>query len=157
MRAVALHIVQIGSPIASLILSGCVAMVAGKPDSTAVAVARAHINAWSTHNYQLARTFLADDVKVFTTTTQPIMKGDVNTSGAEVYMTGLKQFADGVEAGSAQVLSAIGDERNALILLTVRASFAPGAPKVTLAAARLYLIDDKKIVSEKEIFYAAGN
>jgi hypothetical protein len=43
-----------------------------------------------------------------------------------------------------------------MVFLTVRASFGPGAPTMTLPGARLYLIDDRqKIVSEKVIFYAA--
>jgi SnoaL-like domain len=124
-------------------------------DSTAIAVARAHVEAWSNHDFDKAKKSLAVDVKVQATTTQPIMK-DTNTTGVEAYMTGLKMFAQGVEPGSAKVIAAIGDEHNALLLVTVRASFGPGAPKVTLPAARLYLLDDnKKIKSEQVTFYAA--
>jgi hypothetical protein len=66
-------------------------------------------------------------------------------------------FAQGVEAGSAKVISAIGDEHNALILVTVRTSLAPGAPKLILPVVRLYLVDDnRRIVPEKVIFYAAA-
>jgi len=124
-------------------------------ESPAIDVARAHVEAWSNHDFDRAKRSLAEDVKVLVTTTQPIMK-DTDTTGAEAYMTGLKMFAQGVEPGSAKVVAATGDTHNALLLVTVRASFAPGAPKVTLPAARLYLIDDnKKIKSEKVIFYAA--
>src|SRR5262249_4124762 len=124
-------------------------------ESAAVTVARSHVEAWSNREFDKARKSLAEDVKVLVTTTQPIMK-DTNTTGAEAYMTGLKMFAQGVEPGSANVIAAIGDQHNALLLVTVRASFGPGAPKVTLPGARLYLIDDnKKITSEKVIFYAA--
>jgi hypothetical protein len=124
-------------------------------DSSAIAVARAHVEAWSRHDFDKARKSLADDVKVHVTTTQPIMK-DTNTTGIDAYMTGLKMFAHGVEPGSAEVLAATGDAHNALILVTVRASFGPGAPKMTLPAARLYLIDDEnKIKAEHVIFYAA--
>jgi hypothetical protein len=94
-------------------------------------------------------------VHVQVTTTQPIMK-DTNTTGVDAYMTGLKMFAQGVEPGSAKVIAVTGDEHNALIMLTVRASFGPGAPTLTLPAARLYLIDDnKKIKAEQVVFYAA--
>jgi hypothetical protein len=129
--------------------------MATQKDSTAVAVARAHIEAWSTHDFDKAKKLLASDVKVQVTTTQPIMK-DTNTTGLEAYMTGLKMFAQGVEPGSAKVIAITGDEHNALVMLTVRASFGPGAPPITLPGARLYLIDDdKKIKSEQVVFYAA--
>jgi len=129
--------------------------MASNQESTAVAIARAHVDAWSNHNFDKAKAGLAADVKVQVTTTQPIMK-DTNTTGVDAYLTGLKMFAQGVEPGSAKVIAAIGDEHNALLMLTVRASFAPGTPKVTLPAARLYLIDEnKKIKSEQVIFYAA--
>jgi hypothetical protein len=124
-------------------------------ESVAVAAARAHIEAWSNHEYDKAEKGLADDVKVQVTTTQPIMN-DVNTTGVDAYMTGLKMFGQGIEPGSAKVIAATGDQHNALVLVTVRASFAPGAPMVTLPAARLYLIDDNmKIKSEQVIFYAS--
>jgi hypothetical protein len=124
-------------------------------DSTALAVARAHIDAWTNHEFDTAEKLLAKDVKVQVTTTQPMMK-DTNTVGVDAYMVGLKMFAQAVEPGSAKVIAVTGDEHNALVMLTVRASFAPGAPKMTLPAARLYLIDDdKKIKSEQVVFYAA--
>jgi hypothetical protein len=47
-------------------------------------------------------------------------------------MAGLKMFAQGVEPGSAKLIAATGDRHNALLLVTVRASFAPGAPTMTL-------------------------
>ena len=124
-------------------------------ESPAVSIARAHVEAWSNRQFDEARKSLSDEVKVDVTTTQPIMK-DTNTVGADAYMTGLKMFAQAVEPGSARVIAATGDQHNALLLVTVRASFAPGAPKVTLPGARLYLVDDAgKITSEKVIFYAA--
>ena len=45
------------------------------------------------------------------------------------------------------MLASVGDERNALLMLTVEADFGGG--KVTLPAARLYLFDDEdKIKAE---------
>jgi hypothetical protein len=61
-------------------------------DSPAIKVARAHIEAWSRHDFAKARKSLADNVKVHVTTTQPIMV-DTNTVGADAYMTGLEIFA----------------------------------------------------------------
>jgi hypothetical protein len=115
-------------------------------ESAAISIARAHVEAWSKQDFEKARKSLAEDVTVHVTTTQSIMK-DTETVGADDYMTGLKLFAQG---------AATGDQHNALLLMTVRASFGPGAPKLTLPAARLYRIDDnQKIVSEKVVFYAA--
>jgi SnoaL-like domain len=124
-------------------------------ESAAIRIARAHVDAWSHHDWETARKSLSENVRVYSTTTQPIMQ-DTDTVGADAYMKGLEMFAQAVEPGSAKVLAATGDKHNALLFVTVRAAFAPGAPKVTLPAARLYLIDDAgKITSEKVIFYAA--
>jgi hypothetical protein len=54
------------------------------------------------------------------------------------------------------VLSSIGDDRNALLMLIVEADFGGGT--VTLPAARLYLLDeDDKIKVEQVVFYAASD
>jgi SnoaL-like protein len=125
-------------------------------ESPAVTVARAHVEAWSNHDFGAARNSLAADVRVTSTTTQPIMK-DVDTTGIDEYMRGLEQFAQGVVPGSARVIASVGDERNALLMLTVSAVLGPDGSKVTLPAARLYLLDDdNKIKSEQVIFYAAA-
>ena len=124
-----------------------------QPDSPAVAVARAHVEAWSNHDFDTARDSLAADVRVTSTTTQPIMK-DVNLAGIDDYMTGLTQFARGVVPGSAHIIASVGDERNALLMLTVEADLDAG--KATLPGARLYLLDENnKIKAEQVIFYAA--
>jgi len=124
-------------------------------ESPAIAIARAHVAAWSNHDFDAARRGLAPGVQVTSTTTQPIMK-DVRTTGIDDYMRGLIAFAQGVVPGSARVLASTGDERNALLMLTVEADLGGG--KVELPAARLYLLDDDgKIQSEQVIFYAAAN
>ncbi len=75
-------------------------------------------------------------------------------TGADDYMTGLEQFAGAVVPGSLRVIASQGDERNALLMLTVEVDF--GAGKATLPGARLYLLDeDQKIKKEHVIFYAA--
>ena len=124
-----------------------------QPNSPAVAVARAHVEAWSNHDFNTARDSLAADVTVTSTTTQPIMKA-VNLAGIDDYMIGLTQFAQGVVPGSAHIIASVGDERNALLMLTVEADL--GAGKATLPGARLYLLDENnKIKAEQVIFYAA--
>lgn len=122
-------------------------------DSPAVAVARAHVEAWSNHDYDTARGSLAADVTVASTTTMPAM-APVHLNGADAYMEGLIYFAQTVVPGSARVIAASGDERNALVMLTVEADFG-GGPMI-LPGARLYLLDaDNKIKSEQVIFFAS--
>jgi hypothetical protein len=121
----------------------------------AVSLANAHIEAWSNHEFDAARSSLADDVKVEVTSSNPTLP-EARTTGIDDYMTGLIAFAQAVVPGSARVLSTIGDDRNALITLTVRAAFPPSGQEVTLPGARLYLFDENgKIASEQVIFYLA--
>jgi len=121
-------------------------------DSPAVAIARAHVAAWSNHDYDTARAGLAADITVDSTTTQPIM-APVHLRGAGPYMEGLTHFAQTVVPGGAQVVASAGDERNALLMLTVEADFGGG--KVILSTARMYLLDDDgKIKAEQVIFFA---
>jgi len=77
-------------------------------DSPAVAVARAHIEAWSR---------IQDPPASMTTGGPP--------------------FGEAVVPGSARVIASVGDETNALLMVSVKAAFAPGAPQLTLPAARL--------------------
>jgi SnoaL-like domain len=127
--------------------------MAAQHQSPAVAIARAHVAAWSNHDFGTARNGLAPDVRVTATTTQP-MPPATDLTGADDYMIGLTQFAQAVVPGSLRILASAGDERNALLMLTVEVDF--GAGKATLPAARLYLLDDNnKIKTEHVIFYAA--
>ena len=122
-------------------------------ESPAVAIARAHVEAWSNHDFDTARKGLAPDVKVTATTTLPIMPA-TDLTGADDYMIGLTQFAQGVVPGSLRVIASVGDERSALLMLTVEADL--GGRRATLPAARLYLLDDDgKIKAEQVVFYAA--
>ena len=122
-------------------------------ESQAVTVARAHVEAWTHHDYDTARTGLAPDVHVTAITTMA-SPPPTDLTGAGDYMTGLIQFAQAVVPGSARIIASTGDDRNALIMLTVQADF--GAGPVTLPGSRLYLLDDdSKIKSEHVVFYAA--
>ena len=119
----------------------------------AVAIARAHVEARSNHDFDTTRNGLAPDVRVTATTTQPFPPA-TDLTGVDNYMIGLTQFAQAVVPGSLRVIASVGDERNALLMLTVEADF--GAGKATLPGARLYLIDENnKIKTEQVIFYAA--
>src|SRR5271169_5837421 len=116
-------------------------------ESPAAAIARAHVEAWSNHDFDTARGGLAPDVRVTATTTQP-MPPATDLTGADNYMVGLTQFAQVVVPGSLRVLASVGDERNALLLLTVEADF--GAGKATLPAARLYLLDENNKIKTEQ-------
>ena len=122
-------------------------------ESAAVALARAHAEAWSHHDWDTASKMLAPDVHVTVTTTQPLMN-PTDTTGVDDYMDGLVKFAEPIEPGSARVIGSCGDERNSLILLTVRAALGPDGEKVTLPSARLALFDEnQKLQQEQVIFF----
>jgi ketosteroid isomerase-like protein len=120
-------------------------------DSTAVEVARAHVQAWNNHDLDTARAALANDVHVTVTTTQPGAPA-VDTVGIPDYMVGLEAFVKAVTRGSLEEIAAIGDDRNALLLITVEADFGFG--KTTSPGARLYLLDENdKIAAEQVVFF----
>jgi ketosteroid isomerase-like protein len=126
-------------------------------DKKAVSIARAHIEAWSNHDYDTARKLLSPDVHVTVTSTQPMM-ARTDSTGVHQYMAGLEKFAQAVRAGSAQIIESSGDDKNALIVVKVRAVFGPpGTPEVTVTQARLYLLDDNdKIKIEQVVFYTSA-
>src|SRR5581483_595872 len=109
-------------------------------DSTAVTIARAHIHAWSHQDWERTRELVAPNVHVAATSTQPTLPAG-EASGIDNYMERLMKTVEFIEPGSVQVISAIGDERNALVLETLRIGLGPGGTMVTLARASLYLLD----------------
>jgi hypothetical protein len=122
-------------------------------DSTAITIARAHINAWSHHDWDKTRELLAPNVHVVVTSTEP-MKATAEFTGIDAYMEPKIKAAQLIEPGSVHEISAIGDESNALILVTFRIRLGPGGTMVTLARACLYLLDEnKKIKEERDMFY----
>jgi len=123
-----------------------------RSDSPAISIARAHIEAWSNHDFASARKSLAADIHFTATSMQPAM-APTDLVGIDNYMTGLVRFAHAVVPASARVIASIGDERNALVMVTVKAFLGLGTPK-TLPMARLYLLDGQgKIKGEQVIFY----
>lgn len=122
-------------------------------DSPAVRIAVAHIEAWSRHDWDKTRQMLAPDVHAVVTTTQPD-RGLSDFTGIEEYMVRKTRGAQLVEPGSVQVLSTIGDERNAAVLTTFRIGLGPGGAMVTMARACLYLVDEnQKIKEERDAFF----
>lgn len=122
------------------------------PESRAVAIARAHIEAWSKRDFDSAQEMLADDVHVIVSSTNPGLP-QTDTTGADAYMEGLKRFAGTLVPGSHSELAAIGDDRYALITLTLKTDGQPFG-EMTLPGSRLYLVgDDGKIQAEHDIFF----
>lgn len=121
--------------------------------SAAVNVGLAHIEAWSNHDWDTTRAMLAHDVHALVTTTHPNLGGG-DFSGADEYMARKIRGAGLVELGSVQVLSAIGDERNALVSATMRIALGPNATMVTMVRACSYLLDENgKIREERDQFF----
>jgi len=123
-------------------------------DSPAVTLARTLVEAWSHHDWDTARKMLAPDVHITAMTTEA-GREPTDTIGIDAYMEGLIQFAQAVEPGSARVIGSCGDERNSLILLTVKAAFGPNGPKVTIPAARLALFDENQQLKKEQVVFFA--
>jgi hypothetical protein len=121
-------------------------------DSPAVAVALAHIDAWSHHNWEKTRELLSPNVHAMVTTTQPGF-GGAELTGIDNYMEPKTKASRLIEPGSVRVLAAIGDERSALVTVTFKIGLGPGGTMVTMARSCLYLIDEnKKIKEERDAF-----
>ena len=126
--------------------------MAVRSDSPAVKVVRAHTQAWDQRDMGSARNALAEGVHVTVTTTMPGAPA-VDTIGVDDYMAGLEFFVNACTPGSLKEIAAIGDDRNALLLVTVEADFGFG--KTTSPGARLYLLDENdKITAEHVVFFA---
>jgi ketosteroid isomerase-like protein len=122
-------------------------------NSAAVDQARAHIAAWSHHDWDKTRELLAPDVHVLVTSTQPEF-GTGEYTGVDGYMEPKMRAAQLIEPGSVHEISAIGDEHNALILVTFRIRLGQAGTMVTMARSCLYWINENgKIKEERDVFY----
>jgi ketosteroid isomerase-like protein len=124
--------------------------------SPAVAIARAHVEAWSSQDFDKARSLLAPDVRVTATTASPYPP-DTELSGVDNYMEGLVAYAQPIVPGSLRVLTSVGDDTNALLTLTVTMAGGPFGEGADAPCARLYLVKDGKIKTEKIVFYVAAD
>ena len=122
------------------------------PDSRAVRLARAHVDAWARKDFDTARNGLATDVTAAQSSTMPgIPRADL--VGADDYVQGLILFAQSIVPGSVQVTDSTGDDRYALLMVTTKVD-GPPYGKLTIHNARLYRFDDNgKIAAEQVIFY----
>ena len=92
-------------------------------DSPAVALAQAHLEAWTNHDLDTARGNLAEDVQFYSPA--------ANLVGIGEYMDaprGLTQFARQVVPGSLRVIAAMGDDRS-LGPVRARPAIASGDPR----------------------------
>lgn len=121
-------------------------------ESTAVDVARAHIEAWGNHDFDAARASLATNVHVLASTVDPMLPR-VDTTGIDPYMKGLLEFAQGVLPGTTVVTSAVGDDSRALLRVTSRVKFGPEAPELTLHQSRLYLLDENRKIEDEQVLF----
>jgi hypothetical protein len=121
--------------------------------SPAVSTALAHIHAWCRQDWDTTRDLLAPDVHAVVASTTPRFGGGEFT-GLETYIDRKTKAARLIEPGSLRVLSTIGDERNALVLVTMRIGLGPGGAMVTLARSCLYRFDENgKIKDERDSFF----
>jgi len=121
-----------------------------KTESRAVALAQAHLEAWTNHDFDTVRGNLADDVQFYSPA--------ANLVGIGEYMDaprGLTQFARQVVPGSLRVIAAMGDERNALIMYEVSTEGGPIGSKVFPSAQTWLLDDNGKIKVERIVSYSA--
>jgi hypothetical protein len=121
--------------------------------SPAVKVALAHIDAWSHHDWDKTKELLAPDVHASVTNTMPNFGGS-DFTGIDRYMELKVKAAKLIEPGSVQVIGTIGDESNALTLITFSIGMGQGGTMVTMARSCLYMVDEnKKIKEERDSFF----
>jgi hypothetical protein len=122
-------------------------------NSAALNVARAHIDAWSHHNWAKTRELLAPGIHAWVTSTQAGFD-TAELTGIDAYMEPKIKAAQLIEPGSVHEICATGDERNALIVVTFRIGLGPGGTMVTMVRSCLCLLDENdKITEERDAFY----
>jgi len=119
-------------------------------NSRAVALARAHLEAWTNQDFDTVRGNLAKDVQFFSPA--------ANLVGIDEYMDaprGLTQFARQVVPGSLRIFAVMGDEQNALIMYEVSTEGGPIGSKIFPSAQTWLLDENGKIKVERIVSYSA--
>lgn len=116
-----------------------------EPTSTALTTARAYYEAWTSHDFDRAMTFLAEDLVAHTPAGR--------LEGAENFRAFMEPFTRSVT--HAALLAAFGDERTALLMYdtaTHPVPSAPGAECLTVVDGR---ITELRIIFDSAPFIAA--
>jgi hypothetical protein len=125
-------------------------------ESFAVRIALTHIRAWAGRDWERTRELLAPDVHAVVTTTngsRPI----VELTGVDHDMEPKKAASRLIEPDSLHVVSALGNDTNAPILLTLRIGLGPEGAMVTMARAIAYQLDAAQKIKEKRDEYFIEN
>src|SRR5215470_13384392 len=116
--------------------------------SKAVEIAIQHVEAFSNHDYETARSLLADDVHFILITSIPGFPNPAEGNGVEEFMKALTSGNTLLIPGSLQVINSIGDEHQALITVSVKGTLPTKEP-ITLLAARHYMIDENEKIKNE--------
>jgi hypothetical protein len=121
--------------------------------SKAAAIAIQHVEAFSNHDYETARSLLADDVHFILITSIPGFPNPFEGNGVEEFM---KALASGntLVPGSLRVIHSIGDDHQALITVSVKGTLPTQEP-ITLLAARHYVIDENEKITNELVIIAS--
>ncbi len=120
--------------------------------SKAVEIAIKHVEAFSNHDYETARSLLADDVHFILITSIPGFPNPVEGNGVEEFMKTLVS-GNTLIPGSFHVIHSIGDDHQALITVSVKTTLPTQEP-VTLLAARHYIIDENAKIKNELVIIA---
>lgn len=122
------------------------------PEPRAVAVARAHVEAFTNRDFATAKSLLAKDVQFNVLTTTPNMKG---LSGEyEQFVEGIKAFGEAIVPGSVRIIDELGDDTRALLVFSYLAPWGPGGSKIRLVrSAHYFLNEEGKIKIEQVVFF----
>ena len=123
--------------------------------SKAVAIAIQHVEAFSNHDYDTARSLLADDVHFIlsTSVSMPGFPNPIEGNGVEAFMKALTSGNALIIPGSLQVIHSIGDEHQAFITVSVKGTLPTQEP-ITLLAARHYLLDEHEKITNELVIIA---
>ena len=115
--------------------------------SKAAEIAMKHVEAFSNHDYETARSLLADDVHFILITSIPGFPNPLEGNGVEEFMKTLTS-GNTLIPGSLQVIHSIGDDHQALITVSVKGTLPTQEP-ITLLAARHYMIDENEKIKNE--------
>ena len=120
--------------------------------SKAVEIAIRHVQAFSTQDYDTARSLLAEDVHFMLITSIPGFPTPSEGHGVEAFMKALTS-GNTLIPGSLQVIHSVGDDHQALITVSVKGTLPTQEP-ITLLAARHYLVDEHEKITNELVIIA---